>query len=137
MEIDHVGVVVADIQKSIEYYATHFGLALIGTVCEDPIQKVRIAFVGSPGQGVTLELLEPADDRSPVANALRKGGGLNHICYRVGDIHEALRKAKDQGHRVISGPVPAVAFGNQPVAFLVTRRGEIVEFVEQAENQPE
>jgi len=63
--------------------------------------------------------------------ALRKGGGLNHICYEVRDIKHTIQLLRDKGSRLISGPTPAVAFCNKNIAFLYTKQHEIIELVEE------
>ena len=38
---------------------------------EDPIQQVRVAFANF--SGLTIELIEPASERSPIDQSLKKG----------------------------------------------------------------
>ena len=63
-------------------------------------------------------------------NALRQGGGLNHICYEIQDIEDTIRFLCDEGSKLISGPTPAIAFENKKVAFLYTKQREIIELLE-------
>ena len=130
MEVNHIAIVVKDIEESIEYYRTYFGFEPVSTIYDDPTQKTRIAFVKPPDQNLKFELLEPTAEDSPVMNALKKGGGLNHICYEVQDIKHTLQTLLDKGSRLISGPTPAVAFGNKNIAFLYTKQREIIELLE-------
>jgi len=131
LKVDHIAIVVKDIEESIEYYRTYFGFEPVGLIYDDPIQKTRIAFVEPPNQSLKFELLEPLTEDSPVMNALRKGGGLNHICYEVQDIKHTLQTLLDKGSRLISGPTPAIVFGNKNVAFLYTKQREIIELLEE------
>jgi len=48
MKINHVGIVVKNIEKSIEYYKTYFEFQSDNVIYGDSIQKVRIAFVKPP-----------------------------------------------------------------------------------------
>jgi len=130
MNINHIGIVVKNINESSEYYQIFFQYSVSSEIFFDPIQKVIIQFLHSKNNKATIELIEPADDDSPVANTLGKGGGLNHLCYEVGDIEKTITEFKSKGCRLISGPVPAVAFNNKRVAFLYTRQRELIEFVE-------
>ena len=130
MKINHIGIVVNDIEKSIDYYKTFFGYKQVDDIHFDPIQKVKVVFMTSPDQGYKFELIEPVGDDSPVQNALKKGGGLNHICYEVKDIKKTLQNLQDKGGRVISGPTLGVAFGNKNIAFFYTKQREIIELVE-------
>lgn len=130
MKVNHIGIVVKDIEKSIKYYREYFFFKLVSPIFVDPIQKVRIAFLRSPEQKFNFELLEPTCDDSPVMNALKKGGGLNHICYEVENITKAISDLKGKGSKIISGPEPATAFKGRSVAFLFTKGNEIIEIVE-------
>ncbi len=130
MKINHIGIVVKSIEKSIRYYEEYFAYRLVGSICVDPIQKVRIAFLNPLGQRFNFELLEPTTDDSPIMNALRRGGGLNHVCYEVTNIKQAISVLQKKGSKLISGPDPAVAFNGKNVAFLYTSGNDIIELVE-------
>lgn len=130
MEINHIGIVVRDIEESIRYYETCFDFFFDGAIYEDAIQKVKVTFIKIPGQNLKFELLEPLTEDSPIMNALRKGGGLNHICYEVQNIKQAIQSLLDNGNRLISGPTPAIAFQNRNIAFIYTKQREIIELLE-------
>ena len=130
MKINHIGVVVKNIEKSVEYYRAYFEFEQVSTIYDDFNQKVRIAFVKPPNQDFKLELIEPLTEDSPVMNALIRGGGLNHVCYEVQDINHAICLLRDKGSKLISGPTPAVAFRNKSIAFLYTKQGDIIELLE-------
>lgn len=121
---------VKNVEESIRYYKICFGFSSDGVIYEDPIQKVRISFVKLSDQDLRLELLEPMSGDSPVMNALRKGGGLNHVCYEVQNIGQAIQFLLEKGSRLISGPTPAIAFQNRSIAFIYTKQGEVVELLE-------
>lgn len=130
MRLNHIAVVVKDVEESIRYYKICFGFSSDGVIYEDLIQRVRISFVKLSDQDLRLELLEPMSGDSPVMNALRKGGGLNHICYEVQNIGQAIQLLLEKGSRLISGPTPAIAFQNRSIAFIYTKQGEVVELLE-------
>ena len=130
MKINHIGIVVKNIENSIRYYENYFSYKLVNPVCIDPIQKVRVAMLKPTDQNFNFELLEPTTDDSPITNALRKGGGLNHVCYEVLNIEEAIIDLKKKGSKLISGPVPGVIFNGKNVVFMYTERHEIIELVE-------
>lgn len=130
MKVNHIGIVVKDLEKSIKYYEEYFAFRLVSPICVDPIQKVRVAFLRQPDQIFSFELLEPTGDYSPVMNALKKGGGLNHVCYEVENITKAISYLRRIGSKLISGPDPAVAFEGKCVAFLFTKGNEVIEIVE-------
>ena len=130
MKINHIGIVVKNIENSIKYYENYFSYKLVDPICIDPIQKVRVAFLSVTNQNFNFELLEPTRDDSPIMNALRKGGGLNHVCYEVPNIEEAIIDLKKKGGKLISGPVPGVVFYGNNVVFMFTEGDEIIELVE-------
>lgn len=121
--VHHVGLVV----RAIKPAAASAGAPDI-EIMHDPIQKVRVAFMDA--QGVTIELIEPAADDSPVNNSLSKGIKLAHICYGVPDIERAIAHAKTRGLAMIAKPVPAVAFDNRRIAWLYSAQLGLFELVE-------
>lgn len=131
MRLHHIAVVVKDISKSIKTYENILGLDIAAKPGEDPVQKVNAAFLDLGwGDGITLELLEPTAQDSPVMKSLGRGGGLHHLCFEVDDIDEEIRKVKERGARVVCEPVPACGFDNRRIAFVFPVDNILVEFVE-------
>lgn len=97
-------------------------------ITEDPIQKVRVAFMNI--NGFTVELIEPAAERSPVTGILEKGQSLYHLCFRVPDMTKALETARKHGFHCIARPVPAKAFGGDRIAWVFSRTYGLFELVE-------
>jgi methylmalonyl-CoA/ethylmalonyl-CoA epimerase len=96
--LNHLGVVVQDVEGAAKLLGT-LGMKALTRPEPDPIQKVTACFLASEGeQGVHIELLEPTDETSPVANFLaKKGGGLHHLCFEVEDVDSAMRELEAQG----------------------------------------
>lgn len=130
-DIHHIGRVVKSVAGELKYYRS-LGFKSVGSVKVDTFQKVKVGLVNL-GQGIYLELLEPHGKTSPVKNFLAKGGGLHHICYRVKNLKDQLKLLNGHG-TILSKPVPSV-FGGKKVFFFYSRRGEIIEFVEEPETQ--
>jgi methylmalonyl-CoA/ethylmalonyl-CoA epimerase len=129
MKLDHVGIVVKNLESYGKAYATNLGLTVDSQIFHDPIQRVRVQF-WCDGHGGRLELIEAATEDSPVNRALEKGRGLNHLCYEVDDIDTRVREAVNRGAILASQVVPAVAFGGRRIAFLYFRELGLIEFVE-------
>ena len=129
MTIDHVGIVVGSLERAAAYYSSAFGLRLVRERIVDPLQDVELQFLEDDG-GTRLELIHPLSENSPVARALKQGGGLNHICYRVEDLESSIQAMVANGAKVVRAPLPAVAFDGRRVTFLYTRERELIEFVE-------
>ena len=99
------------------------------TPIEDPIQRVRVAFISL--NGVTVELVEPLGEDSPIQQSLDKGSKLLHLCYTVPDLDLALEHAKQFGFRCIHKPVPAVAFENNRIAWVFSLQFGLIELLEE------
>ena len=115
---DHIGLVVPSIEQASPESVAVF----------DPEQKVRVAFISL--SGMTVELVEPVGEESPVMNSLRKGNRLLHICYTVPDLPLALAAAEQSGFFCLSAPVPAVAFGGRRIAWIFHKVFGLVELLE-------
>ncbi|BCJ85842.1 methylmalonyl-CoA epimerase [Effusibacillus dendaii] len=99
LKIDHLGIAVASIEKTLPLYEGPIGLKVIHEeVIAD--QKVRAVFL-QVGES-TVELLEPTSPDSPIAVFLeKKGPGIHHVAYAVEDIAAKLAEAKAAGIRLI------------------------------------
>jgi methylmalonyl-CoA/ethylmalonyl-CoA epimerase len=97
--MDHVGIVVNDIDATLKTYCDQLGFRLMERV-EIPEQKVVAAFLDAGNS--TIELISPTDSDSGTAKYLaNRGEGTHHICYEVDDIVAALAELKAQGLRLI------------------------------------
>ena len=127
--VHHVGIVVAGLEEAAAVYCGVLGFDREGGVVHDRVQKVRIQFLLDPSARIRLELLEPVGESSPVAEALRKGGGVHHICYETSDLERAIEGFRRQGAVLIAKPVSAPAISAAEVAFLYDRVQGIFELV--------
>jgi methylmalonyl-CoA/ethylmalonyl-CoA epimerase len=97
--LDHVGIVVADIDATLKTYCEQLGFTLLERT-EIPEQKVVAAFLD--GGNSTIELISPTDTESGTAKYLaNRGEGTHHVAYEVDDIVAALAELKAQGVRLI------------------------------------
>jgi methylmalonyl-CoA/ethylmalonyl-CoA epimerase len=129
--LHHIGFVVLSIKDSAESFALSLGGSWDGKITFDPIQKVNVTFLkGHSSTDALIELVEPGGPDSPVSKFLKGGGGLHHLCYEVGDLDSHLQFCKSVGTIIIRPPVPAVAFDGRRIAWGVTRKRLLVEFLE-------
>lgn len=129
-QFDHLGVVVASLEKGRAAFGPMFGLTQWTDPIDDPVNGVRLQFGRDPA-GVVYELLVPLDENSPVYAALKgRKNILNHVAYRVGDLTAAAAQIRTARAMPIAPPNPAIAFGNRPIQFFVTSFGMIVELIE-------
>ena len=74
--------------------------------------------------------IAPDGPGSKLAGVLRKGGGLNHLCYSVADIAAAVVELRATGLVTVCEPVAAVAFPGRRIAWLLGNDRVPVELVE-------
>ncbi len=115
MKLHHIGIVVKNIQKSLGELNQYLNFesttvpSLVGS------QKVNICFLKT--NNVFLELIEPAQENSPISDFVKKKGGFHHLCFEVDDIHVELERMKKNGARVIVDVVSG--FENRLTAFVM------------------
>lgn len=131
LKLHHIGFVLASIEDSAEAFALSLGATWEGKIFFDPVQKVKVSFFkGAHGGDAMFELVEPGGTESPVTRFLERGGGLHHVCYEVADLDGHLAHCKSVGVIIIRPPVPAVAFDGRRIAWALTKKRLLVEFLE-------
>lgn len=96
MKLDHIGIVVRDIEAALRVYQDALGLPLRETV-DLHDQQVRVALL--PLGESNIELVQPTEETTGVARYLAsRGEGIHHICIEVEDIEAAL--ARLEAHQV-------------------------------------
>ena len=128
MNIDHIGIVVRDITKGIEHWKTVFKYTQMTDVVTNTRQKVKVAFMHKPGS-LTVKLISPVDETSPIFAYARKGGGLHHLCFKCDNLDSQLKELSGHGLRIITKPEPGEAFENENIAFLMTNQGLNIELI--------
>lgn len=131
IRLHHIGYVLASIERGADDFARSLGATWDGKIVFDPLQKVRVTFLqGANAADPLIELVEPGGLESPVSRFMENGGGLHHLCYEVEGMESHLAFCKSAGALVIHQPVPAVAFEGRRIAWAVTQRRLLVEFLE-------
>jgi len=128
MKIDHIGIVVQDIEAALQVYETALGLPL-KAIAEVPDQKVKVAFL--PLGESNVELVQPTEEGTGTAKFLAKRGeGVHHICIEVDDIRATLARLKAYGVQLIDEKPRHGTHGE--VAFVHPRgaHGVLIELVE-------
>jgi len=127
--LDHVAIVVRDLDAAIRLYRDTLGLELT-QVEEVAEQQVTTAIFGR-GMG-RVELICPTTADSGVARFLEKRGeGLHHICLEVENLDAALAALRAAGAPLID-EAPRPGAGGARVAFVHPRgaRGVLTELRE-------
>jgi len=114
MKLHHVGIVVPKIQDSLGEITKYLKFETIGLPTLVGSQKVNICFlkIGEP----FLELIEPIEESSPIAEFAKKGGGIHHLCFEVKDIHQQVKEMSKKGATVLVEPVEG--FDSRLIAFV-------------------
>lgn len=113
--IDHIGIVVQDIERSLKIYTEALGLDLSRVEINEQ-HRVKIAFL--PVGDTLIELLQPLTEGTMMADALKeKGEGIHHIAFRVNDLKAELAKLKALGIPLVNETPQSGGHGAQ-IAFL-------------------
>jgi methylmalonyl-CoA/ethylmalonyl-CoA epimerase len=111
--IEHVGVIVKDVEASRKLWEGCFGIPL-GSVEANPNRRLALYPVGES----MVELIAGTTPDSRHARMVAEGkGGLNHICFEVENIDEALAELKAKGIPLID-QVPRIGHAGCRIAFL-------------------
>ena len=130
-QIDHIAVVVQDMEAALKVYRDALGLPL-ARVEDVPAEGVKVAFLPMPEGDGEVELVQPTDEESGIARFLAKRGqGIHHICFRVDDIQAAMDHVTANGLQVIEDE-PRVGSQGQKYVFIHPKsaHGVLIELYE-------
>lgn len=112
--VNHLGVIVNDMDAAIESFSGALGLPVAKT--EVYAGALDIAFL--PCGDTQVELICPRSDTDPAAAYLRDHGpGIQHVAFEVDDIEEAIGLMRDRGVGVV-GEAPRPGADGTTIAFL-------------------
>jgi methylmalonyl-CoA/ethylmalonyl-CoA epimerase len=98
-KLNHIAIVVEDIDKAIAVYRDAIGLPLTA-VNEEPAEAVKVAYF--PTATGEVELVQPTTADSGIAKYLaKKGEGLHHVCLEVDNIEETAGVLTAKGMEVL------------------------------------
>lgn len=113
--IEHVGVLVKDVEASRRLWEGCFGIPLSGV--EDSIAGTHRLALFPIGESM-VELIAGITPDSKQARLVAEGkGGINHLCFEVEDIDEALAELKAKGIPLLD-QVPRIGHAGCRIAFL-------------------
>jgi methylmalonyl-CoA/ethylmalonyl-CoA epimerase len=98
-KLNHIAIVVEDIDKALAVYQGAIGLPL-SAVNEEPAEAVKVAYF--PTETGEVELIQPTTSDSGVAKYLaKKGEGMHHVCLEVDSIEETTKVLAAKGLEVL------------------------------------
>lgn len=113
--INHVAVVVTDMEKSLAFWRDALGIEL-HELRDVPAEQSQVAFL--PLAGAEVELVMPTTEDSGIAKYLAKrGAGMHHLCLEVDDINAMLAQLKSKSIRLINEE-PRTAADGKKYAFI-------------------
>ena len=125
MIINHIGIVVDNIEKNINMYSK-LGYQLNKNIVWDYNQNNKIALMCSDFS-TNIELIEPIDELSSIYNF---NIGYHHICYEaeLGEDIVQIFKAMKIG-KIFTKPIIAPALNNREIVFACLQNGTFIEFI--------
>lgn len=112
--VDHLGVIVGDLDGAVKSFSEHLGLKLEHT--ERYGDELDIAFL--PCGETLVELIEPLKEGGSNADYLREHGpGIQHVAFEVDDLEAALAELAGRGVEPL-GDAPVPGAGGMRIAFL-------------------
>ena len=95
--IDHVDVLVKDLEATVEQYKNIFGTDQVRIGATTPGNGYRTAHIDF-GDGQNIELMTPTDETGPWARHLaRHGDGIYLFCLSVDKLEETVAGMKARG----------------------------------------
>ncbi|EEL50114.1 MULTISPECIES: VOC family protein [Bacillus cereus group] len=122
--IEHVGIMVADLETSISFYEEIVGLKLIKRMGH-PNPNLKLAFLGVEGaQETILELIEGYNPSLPAE------GKVHHICFKVDSLEDEIERLKKlKVTFLLSDEIETLPDGTRYI-FFAGPDGEWIEFFE-------
>jgi len=129
-KIDHIAIVVEDIDKALAVYQDALGLKL-DKINEEPAEAVKVAYL--PTASGEIELIQPTTSDSGVAKYLaKKGEGLHHVCLEVENIEASIAELQARELQVL-GEVRANKRGDRYIfVHPKSAHGVLIELYERA-----
>lgn len=129
MIIDHIGIVVPKLEEGILQWTNLFGYTQTSEPILNSVQKLYVVFLEKT-DSLTIKLISPASDDSPISVFALKGGGLHHLCFKCDNLEVQIPLLQKKGARLIVPPQPGEAFKLHNVAFLLATNNLNVELID-------
>lgn len=131
MKIQHLGIVVSDVNEALA--SLGLNRDSISETVHDANQKNNLHFIFLEKNNLWLELVEPLESKSSVANFAKKNGmGLHHLAMSSDNL-----KKTEEGYSKVSGAfvlgrysIRVNSFGGEIRTLFIAVKGLILEFVE-------
>jgi methylmalonyl-CoA/ethylmalonyl-CoA epimerase len=99
-KVDHIGIAVKDLSVSIPLFEK-----LLNTACykRESVESEHVETAFFKIGDTKIELLQDVNDGNTISKFIeRRGEGIHHIAFEVGDIHAEIDRLKKEGISLIS-----------------------------------
>ncbi len=115
LKVEHIGIAVKDISESIALFEK-----LLNTNCykKESVESEGVQTAFFQKGSTKIELLESLNPDSAIATFISKRGeGIHHIAFEVGDIESEMKRLEQEGFRLLNS-VPKDGADNKRICFL-------------------
>lgn len=130
-KIDHIGIAVKDLKRTMRIYKDLLGLELLGT---ETIEEQKITLAKFLAGHVKIELVQSTHPESAIGKFIdKRGEGIHHIAFRVDNIDESLKELNAKGVNLIDKK-SRIGAGGAKIAFIHPKdmKGVLFELLEEA-----
>ncbi len=134
LRIEHIGVVVKNLDEAIRRYENVLGLKLDAI---ENLEKHKIRIGLFPVGESLIELIEDQDSHGDYSKFIKeKGEGMHHICFQVEGIEKVLNELKSIGIKLLNEE-SSLGHQNSKIAFLdpSDTHNVLIELCEKAETK--
>jgi methylmalonyl-CoA epimerase len=128
LNFHHVGLLVENLEFSINHYSKLFGEHNISKIYKINSQKVNVCFV-KLGDATFIELVEPIGEDSVVSKLLKKRISYYHVGYKVSDILAEVKKLEELNYKAMD-LFNSEAFKGKRCIFLFNPDAHLIELIE-------
>jgi methylmalonyl-CoA/ethylmalonyl-CoA epimerase len=129
MKLDHIAIVVKDLDKAISTYSQELGIPFES---RERIEQEGVEIAVMALDNAHIELVKPLGNNSGVAKFLEKRGeGLHHICLEVENIEILIKSLRASGIKLIDTKPRRGYKGNKAIfVHPSSTDGVLIEFYE-------
>ena len=110
-KLEHVGIMVKDLQKSIAFYRDVIGLEARGTLVHTN-PAITLAFLGFAGSKETeIELIHGYNDNLP------EEGKTHHVAFAVDELEQEIERLKGLGVTFVQDEITTLPNGSRYIFF--------------------
>lgn len=131
-KVNHIGIVVNDIEKALIPYPDSLNLACTGIEYN---KEFNVRFLFIPIGDTRIELIQPLSEKGDLAEFLKKNhGGLHHLAFEVDKIEKEIYELAESGIKM-KDRTPKSGANNSKVVFIEKDEfdGAIIELVQPSE----